>query len=229
MERAEAHGGLISYRSEGNGIPAPYEINITWFSALNREGSEEPLELQVARFLASRALAMSLRGVPGIYLHSLFGTQNDREAVTRTGVNRDINRRTVDYDALLAAMEDSTTSIAQILCGVKHLLKTRTRERAFHPRGPQRVLDLDRRCFGLARQSPEGDRLVLALTNISPEPMAMSIPLDGSGKDTPLWRNLLDGRSWIQEHGLLSGQLGPYEVAWLVPAAQYTPREEPCA
>lgn len=75
----------------------------------------------------------------------------------------------------------------------------------------------------------QGDRLVLALTNISPEPMAMSIPLDGSGKDTPLWRNLLDGRSWIQEHGLLSGQLGPYEVAWLVPAAQYTPREEPCA
>lgn len=229
VERAEAHGGLISYRSEGNGIPAPYEINITWFSALNREDSAEPLELQVDRFLASRALAMSLRGVPGIYLHSLFGTRNDREAVTRSGVNRDINRRTVDYDALLAAMEDPTTSISQILCGVKHLLKTRTHERAFHPRGAQQVLNLDRRCFGVARQSPEGDRLLLALTNISPEPLALSIPLNGSGKDAPLWRNLLDGRSWVQLDGLLSGELDPYGVAWLVPGSQYTPGEEPCA
>ncbi|MBW1915642.1 MAG: sugar phosphorylase, partial [Deltaproteobacteria bacterium] len=32
IQRAQEHGGLISYKSGANGIDVPYEINITWFS-----------------------------------------------------------------------------------------------------------------------------------------------------------------------------------------------------
>lgn len=217
VARARLHGGLISYRTEPDGEEAPYEINITWYSALNQEHSGEPLRAQVDRFLASRAIAMALRGVPGIYLHSLFGTPNDREAVLRTGVKRDINRRTVDYDTLLAAMADPTTSIALILEGLTHLLRVRTRERAFHPGGGQRVLDLGPSFIGLVRLSPEQNRTVLAITNITGHEEEAGIPLEEITAFETGWKDLLSDRSWSRHESRLELRLQAYETVWLTP------------
>ena len=217
VARTRLHGGLISYRTEPDGEEAPYEINITWFSALNQEHSGEPLPAQVERFLASRAVAMALRGVPGMYLHSLFGTHNDREAVLRTGVKRDINRCSVDYDILLAAMADPTTSIAMILEGLTHLLRVRTKERAFHPRGPQQVLELGPPFIGLVRQSPERDRTLLAITNITGREAEAVVPLEEGTASGPGWRDLLSARSWMASEGRLGLRLRPYETVWLTP------------
>ena len=96
VDRTIAHGGFVSYRSNGDGTQSPYELNITWYSALNREGSGESQGLQVARFLAARAIALALRGVAGIYLPTLFGAKNDTEAVLGGAEKRTINRRTYD-------------------------------------------------------------------------------------------------------------------------------------
>ena len=57
VDRTVAHGGFVSYRSNGDGTQSPYELNITWYSALNKEGNGESQALQVARFLAARAIA----------------------------------------------------------------------------------------------------------------------------------------------------------------------------
>ena len=70
IQRAKEHGGLISYKTDQDGNEAPYEINITWFSALNREDDPGDIDYQVRKFIASRAIALVLQGVPGIYLHS---------------------------------------------------------------------------------------------------------------------------------------------------------------
>lgn len=204
---------MVSYRSGAMGEDSPYEINITWFSALNREGDGEALSLQVDRFIASRAIAMALRGVPGIYMHSLFGTLNDRDAVLKSGVKRDINRKTVDYETLLVAMYDPTTSTSQILSRLTHLLKIRTRERAFHPRAIQSVLDLGSKVFGLVRQSPEGDRTVLAITNISNQALHIEIPLHDELEPVSAWKELITGRCY---EGGVKLELPPYGVAWLL-------------
>ena len=217
VARTRLHGGLISYRTEPDGEQVPYEINITWYSALNQEHSGEPLRAQVDRFLASRAIAMALRGIPGIYLHSLFGTPNDREAVLRTGVKRDINRRTVDYDTLLAAIADSTTSIALILESLTHLLRVRTQERAFHPGGRQQVLDLGPSFIGLVRQSPERDRTVLAITNITGHEEEAGISLEELTASDAAWQDLLSDRSWSPHEGRLALRLRAYETVWLTP------------
>lgn len=219
VARTRLHGGLISYRTEPDGEEAPYEINITWYSALNQEHSGEPLRAQVDRFLASRAIAMALRGVPGIYLHSLFGTPNDREAVLRTGVKRDINRRTVDYDTLLAAISDRTTSIAMILEGLTHLLHVRTQERAFHPRGIQRVLDVGPSFIGLIRQSPEQDRTILAMTNITGHEEEVVVPMEKVPPSGSVWRDLLSAQEWRVSENQLFLRLRPYETVWLAPHA----------
>ncbi len=160
---------------------------------------------------------MALRGIPGIYLHSLFGTPNDREAVLHTGVKRDINRRTVDYDTLLAAMADPTTSIAMILEGLTHLLHVRTKERAFHPRGPQRVLDLGSPFIGLVRQSPERDRTLLAITNITGHEAEAVVFVEDVSSSEPGWKDLLSARSWCANEGRLDLRLRAYETVWLAP------------
>ena len=212
VSRAQEHGGLVSFRTEADGRETPYEINITWFSALNREDSGEDLELQVDRFLASRAIAMTLRGVPGIFLLSLFGTRNDREAVLRTGVKRDINRRTIDYGAIQQAMEDPATSIAQILSRLTRMLRIRTQERAFHPRGEQEVLDLGSSFFALKRWTPERDRFMFAITNITDRPGELLLPVDS---EHPRWIDLLSGVAHKPNDGKLRITLSPYGSAWL--------------
>ena len=84
------HGGFISYKKNSDGSESPYELNITWYSAINREDANEPVELQVKRYLASRAIAMVLMGVPGVYLHGLLGSKNDAEAVIEEKETRSI-------------------------------------------------------------------------------------------------------------------------------------------
>ncbi|MCK5529596.1 MAG: sugar phosphorylase, partial [Kiritimatiellae bacterium] len=76
-EKAQKYGGIISYKSGSNGQDIPYEMNITWYSALNRDDVDEGMPLQVKRFIASRTIALVLQGVPGIYFHSIVGTEND--------------------------------------------------------------------------------------------------------------------------------------------------------
>ena len=61
----------------------PYGLNITYYSAL---AIPEDTKLGAARFLCSQALALSLRGVPGIYIHLLgWNMKNFRRRVKETG------------------------------------------------------------------------------------------------------------------------------------------------
>jgi glycosidase len=110
-KRAVEHGGLISYKDRGDGTKSTYEVNIAWYSAVNKEDGEEHQDFQIKRFLASRSIALVLRGVPGVYLHGLLGSKNDTEAFTEGKAARSINRKTMNKNALVNALSerDSTT------------------------------------------------------------------------------------------------------------------------
>ena len=152
VDRTVAHGGFVSYRSNGDGTQSPYELNITWYSALNREGSGESQALQVARFLAARAVALALRGVPGIYLPTLFGAKNDTEAVLKGAEKRSINRRTYDEATLMRLLGDPECWVSQVARGMRRLVRQRIEQPAFHPNAEQTVLDLGPSVFGLYRE-----------------------------------------------------------------------------
>lgn len=49
--------------------------------------------MQVARFMATQAIMLTLRGMPGIYFHSLFGSRSWLTGVRATHRNRTINRQ----------------------------------------------------------------------------------------------------------------------------------------
>ncbi len=131
IQRAREHGGYISYKTDKDGLDVPYEINITWFNALCREDGTVKTDLQVEKFIASRAMALALQGVPGIYLHSFFGTHNDIDAVSCPVSKREINRKALDYNILTKAIEDPDTLISKIIRKLNTLISLRTKQSAF--------------------------------------------------------------------------------------------------
>lgn len=212
VERTVAHGGFVSYRSNGDGTQSPYELNITWYSALNKDQADEPQELHVRRFLAARAIAFALRGVAGIYLPTLFGARNDSEAVLKGAEKRSINRRTFDEASLMRMLDDPDCWVSQVARGMRRMIRRRIEQPAFHPNAGQQVLDLGEAVFGLYRESPGRQRLV-ALTNVTASDVTVDVPVpQGSAQE---WRDVMSATRYQVENGRLLVLLEPYGVAWI--------------
>ncbi len=219
IRRAQEHGGMVSYRTDREGTESPYEINITLFSALNREDSGEELDLQVKRLLAARNISLVLQGVPGAYLLGLIGKRNDVEAALTTKSNRAINRTVLDYDLLVQSYEDPSNKLHRIreLGGLVYI---RQRHRAFHPNGPQKVLKVSPSVFALLRTSPEGDEHVLTLTNITNRETGIEVPIERAGVRDARWYDLIRGEEWLAEGEDLRIRLRPYAILWLKPDSE---------
>jgi glycosidase len=220
MQNARHHGGYVSYKTGQNGKEEPYEINSTWWSALNQDHSDEPLALQVKRFIASRSIALVLKGVPGSYVHGILGTANNHELAAKTGVKRDINRSFIEGKDLQTAFEDPGSKLSLMRRLSSNIYLIRSRERAFHPRGEQKVLMVAPEVFAVLRTSPEGDRHILALTNVTGKHVALNIPLQELGHEFAKWFDLLAERSWAAQEQSLHLSLGPFDLLWLKPAVE---------
>jgi sucrose phosphorylase len=212
---AREHGGLVSYRDNGDGTRSPYELNVTWYSALNREDAGESLDVQVRRFIASRSIALALQGVPGIYLPSLFGSKNDVEAVRAGGEARAINRDTIDVAVLLQLLRDHRTWASKVARRFGRLVRTRIETPAFHPNAAQTTLAANDAVFALLRTSADAACRVLALTNVSSSAQAVAFPAGELGAPASRWRDLLSPRTIVPRDGVVAVRLEPYDVLWL--------------
>jgi sucrose phosphorylase len=219
IKRAEEHGGMVSYRTDREGTESPYEINITLFSALNKDESGEEMDLQIKRLLAARNISLVLQGVPAAYLLGLIGKRNDVEAAMATKSKRAINRTVLDYELLTQSFEDPKNKLYRIreLGGLVYI---RQRHRAFHPNGPQKVLTLYPNVFALLRTSPEGDEHILTLTNVANRVCDIEVPLDQVGIRDVGWYDLIAQREWSAEGDKLAIRLEPYDILWLKPSSE---------
>jgi sucrose phosphorylase len=217
IETALKRGGYISWKTGIEGVNEPYEINTTWWSAINAEGSEEPLGLQVKRYVASRSIPLVLKGVPGIYIHGAMGTSNDHAAVTKSGVGRDVNRGTINARDVEEECRNFGSKTSLICSHMKRLHLIRSENRAFHPRGLQKVLNLSPCVFALLRISPEDSEQVLTITNVTEEEVSLDIPLDETGTNTRVWTDLIDGKKVNEKKGILKIVLSAFDVVWLRP------------
>ena len=215
VERTEAYGGLISYRTDRDGTRSPYELNITWYDAINPQNGPDTDEIKVKRFLASRAVALALAGVAGIYLPSLTGSQLTRRVrLAELDEPRSINRQMADPKAF-EKLTDRGSVPYRIAQGFRTLAEARAACPAFHPNGSQRVVTDGDGVFKLFRQSPDKGRTVLTLTNVTGETQEVRLGRDAIGIRVREWRNLLDGRSLPARGGGVECRLAAYEVMWL--------------
>ena len=216
IERAQAHGAYISYKTSAAG-EEPYEINTTWWSAINMDGSDEPMALQVKRYVASRSIALVLKGVPGIYTHGAIALPNDHALVHSTGVKRDVNRGVIDTEIYRQHLRQPGSKRSLLRLEQRAMSRARTRLRAFHPRGTMKVLDLSPAVFAVLRTSPEGDGHVLAITNVTAERLEIDVPSAGLGLDDTVWYDHIADERVSGSRDSLPLEMGPYDVTWLQP------------
>ena len=171
-----ANGGLVSYKHNPDGSQSPYEMNISYFDALSNPLGQEPPGLQADRFMAAQAIMLSLRGVPGIYFQSMFGSRNWREGVNVSGHNRTINRQKLLRNRLEEELADCTSLRNQVFSAYQVLLAQRAVSTAFHPLGGQRTLDFGRGIFALLRVSVDEQEQMLCLHNVTPQNQLVAMP-----------------------------------------------------
>jgi glucosylglycerate phosphorylase len=206
--RVLLNGGQVSERRNPDGSSSPYELNITYLDALKDPGCPED-PLHISRFLASQAVALALAGVPGVYIHSILGSQNWTEGVRLTGRARTINRERLSAEPLGKELADQQNLRARIFYPYMKMIRIRTRQPAFHPAAGMRIINLEDRVFAVKRFCPK--QTLLAVTNFSAAALTVTLP---SEKDSPLVCDLLNGRRFSSG----SIPLTAYQTVWLIRA-----------
>lgn len=207
----EQRGGLVSHRRLADGNEVPYEINISWWSAM-ADGGLDPSYWQRERFLLTQLMVLALPGVPALYLPALLATSNDVGRFRRTGHRRDLNRPQFKKSSLERRLQDPDSDAAAVLVALKQAIAVRALQPALHPDGQLQVLTPDRVDRVVLHRSYAGHDLV-AVHNVT----STRLTLDPFGlldlEDTDPWVDCLSGRTLEPCRRHL---LNPYEVLWLV-------------
>ena len=215
LDGIRERGGNVSMKRDQNGAESPYELNITYFDALGDPG-DWGSPLHIRRFLCSQTLAMSLKGIPAIYIHSLTATANDLEGVVRTGHLRSINRKSWDEAELNHLMSDPSSPCFQVSSEYVRRLRIRSEHVAFDPYGSQEVLEMGDEVFAILRSSPDDSETVLCLFNLCRRKQEVDLSRCGSALRAG---GLLTDLLGDLEHGNVSPtgkiDLAPNESKWL--------------
>jgi len=202
-------GGYVSCKSVKDGTEKPYEMNITYYSAIADSKNSE--ELNIKKFIASQAIILSLIGIPGIYIHSLFGTKNYLEGAEKTGQKRTINRKKFQYDKLKEDLVNSNSREHKIFSEFRKLIHKRKSEKAFHPNGKQEVLFLKKGIFSLLRTSPDGKEKIIALHNVTDNIQKICFIKNQYGLNKKEYFDIISEKAINIEKILLE----PYQIMWL--------------
>lgn len=216
LENVRRAGGHVSTKTNSDGTDSPYELNITYFDALGLP--DDPDEgRKIDRFLCSQAIALELKGVPAVYFHSLVGTRNDLEGVKQKGYPRAINRHKWDADALEAHLADENDTHTTVLTRYTHMLRVRSSHPAFHPDADQRVLEIGKNAFVVARLAANGSEIIVCISNLSSDAQAVETArlLQPLG-DASAWNDLIATERLDPIPDSL--ELAPYQTLWLTPA-----------
>lgn len=211
-ERIEALGGYVSYKTNSDGSQSSYELNCNYLDALgDPENLHEPVATVARRFMAAQAIMLALKGVPGIYFHSLFGSRNWPEGVELTGQRRTINRQKLTYATLTAELDDTHSLRSQILRRYRQLLQIRQAEPAFHPQGRQEILFWHEAVFAVERWSRYGRSTLICLQNVSNQ----TIDVQGNVAKDGVFVDLLGNGRYQTQNGQLTVTIEPYGILWL--------------
>ncbi|OJF91898.1 alpha-amylase family glycosyl hydrolase [Alkalibacterium sp. 20] len=181
LQKVNQNGGEVSYKSNPDGSQSPYELNINYMDMLKDEG--DSLEVLVRKSLAAHSILLSFIGVPAIYYHSFLGSENDRDGLESSDINRRINRKKLEYDRLKTELTENERR-SSIFNGMKDMIKVRQSSSAFSPYAEQEILNSDDRIFSLIRSNKETGKKVFFAVNVSDKPVEITGPFSGENLRT---------------------------------------------
>jgi len=212
LDTLQSFGGAISTRRMPDGNEVPYEVNISLYDALKGTVAHGPDAFQNERFICAHTILLALEGIPGFYLHSLLGTENDHELVEETGRARSINRHRWDSAELADALADPKRHHRYILDELKRRIRIRREQEAFHPNATQYTLHFGAQVFAFWRESRSRNQNLFALHNVSDQPQRVHL-VELNLIATENWRDLLSGTVYNDLEAVV--EIPPYGAIWV--------------
>lgn len=168
-------GALVSYKNNPDGTTSPYEINVTYLDALNREDDDDATRLK--RFLLAHAILLVFPGVPAIYIQSILGGRNHYDGVRAAGHNRAINRQKYDLQQIEGDLAGGNWLRQQVYTRLGQLIQLRRRQPAFHPDNPMTLYESENAVLVLRRHQPESGDGLLCVFNLSGRSVMTQLPV----------------------------------------------------
>jgi glycosidase len=203
VEDLKNEGALVNYKKNPDGSESPYEINVTYMDALNKQSDDD--EIRVKRFLVAHSILLTLPGVPAVYIQSVLGSRNDYDGVSKTGMNRSINRQKYNLTEIEQELANSDSLRYKVFSELTTIIQSRKNEALFHPNAAMEVVDLGEKVFAFKRVNQHNDSL-LVLNNLTNETVKCGI--------TGRYINIVNGDK-VEFHEEL--MVKPYEFMWLRP------------
>ena len=208
----EKRGGLVSHRRLSNGVDKPYELNISWWSAMEDSGRDAN-RYQYERFILTQLLVMALKGVPAFYLPALLASENDIKSFSMTGQRRDLNREKFKSENLLSIFENSESNATRNLECLRHAMNIRSTLKQFHPISEMECLTQGRSDIVVIKRS-SGVNSVFAVHNMTENKINFQLIDD----ELPvLIKNDLNMQDYLTSKKYNSKNiiLDPFQVVWL--------------
>tara|TARA_S200000501_G_scaffold202227_1_gene190261 strand:+ start:573 stop:2300 length:1728 start_codon:yes stop_codon:yes gene_type:complete len=206
--RLKKNGSKFSYRKVQNKTKKVYEANITIFDALYKSNFDKSGKFFFERYMSAHAIMISFRGVPAIYLNSLFGTSNDEAKYIMTGNNRDINRYKWNEKNIINLLKNNKSKQSAFYKAMTKLLDIRRRQKAFHPNALSSNINLGNKIFCFKRISLDKKQIIISITNLTSKSQFPKL-----NKRYIIWNNLINPQSkFIKKR---SFKLKPFETMWL--------------
>ena len=165
VHQAKANGGFISYKNNPDGSRSPYELNCTYLDLLSQP--DDSLSFKARKFILTQAFMLTLPGLPGIYIHSILGTENDKTGVEESGIYRRINRAKLDYASLLNDLNDESSLRHRVFTNYKKILDVRKKYAWFNPFLPFTSEVLNNKVIVIKKI--KGDKQFIGVFNFSSE------------------------------------------------------------
>ena len=208
----EKRGGLVSHRRLSNGDDKPYELNISWWSAME-DSSRDSNRFQFERFILTQLLVMSLKGVPAFYLPALLASRNDIKSFSKTGQRRDLNREKFKSDNLLSVLKNSESNANKNLKYLRKAMDVRSKLKQFHPRSEMGCLSKGRSDIVVIKRGL-GSESVFAIHNMTENKINYQL----NDNDLPeLIDNNFNMRDFLTttKYNWKNIRLDPFQVIWL--------------
>ncbi|WP_134706232.1 alpha-amylase family glycosyl hydrolase [Rahnella sp. CJA17(1/100)] len=201
VDALQQEGARVSYKNNPDGSTSPYEVNVTYMDALNRQSDDDDIRLQ--RFMLAHAILLAFPGVPAVYIQSILGSRNDIQGVENAGYNRAINRQKYDVTEIGQILSEPDSLRARVFGELKKLIICRTEQTAFHPSAPMRVIECHESVFAFIRG--QGNQEIVCLFNLSANNIQVTLP-SGNYQVLPSNYSLkCDGEITLK----------PYQYIWL--------------
>ncbi len=208
----EKRGGLVSHRRLSNGYDKPYELNISWWSAMEDSGRDSN-RFQFERFILSQLLVMALKGVPAFYLPALLASENDIKSFSMTGQRRDLNREKFKLENLFSIFNNPESYPNKNLKYLRNAMDVRSELNQFHPSSEMECLSKGRSDIVVIKRG-KGPESVFAIHNMTENKINYQLndnDLLGKTDNDFNMRDFLESN----KYNCKNINLDPFQVIWL--------------